>query len=142
MTLTISETRDIALCRALRRRVFTLEQGVSEADELDENDAAALHLLALQDGVAVGTARVLVMGNVGKIGRVCVLASARGTGIGAALITEAVDRCKGMTGVTIVRLGAQTHALAFYARLGFASVGAVYIDAGIPHRDMERMLVR
>ena len=36
MTPVIGATRDIALCRALRREVFTVEQGVSEADELDE----------------------------------------------------------------------------------------------------------
>jgi peptide chain release factor 2 len=34
MTL-ITETRDIATCRALRRTVFIEEQGVSEADEVD-----------------------------------------------------------------------------------------------------------
>ncbi len=34
--LEIGETRDIALCRALRREVFIVEQGVSEADEVDD----------------------------------------------------------------------------------------------------------
>ncbi|MEO0503034.1 MAG: GNAT family N-acetyltransferase, partial [Pseudomonadota bacterium] len=38
------------------------------------------------------------------------------------------------------RLGAQTHALSFYEKLGFEAFGPVYDDAGIPHRDMERAL--
>lgn len=56
MTLEIVETRDIALCRQLRRVVFIEEQGVSEADEVDDLDEVALHPLALQDGVVTGSA--------------------------------------------------------------------------------------
>ena len=136
MTVEIIETRDIALCRQLRRVVFIDEQGVSEDRELDDQDDAALHLLALLDGVAVGSARLLVQGEVGKIGRVCVLDAARGAGIGAALIKAAVARFRGIEGVTKAKLGAQLQALGFYERLGFQAVGPVYDDAGIAHRDM------
>jgi ElaA protein len=83
VTVTIAETRDIALCRALRRTVFIDEQGVSEADELDDLDEGAIHLLAQEGRQAIGSARLLVQGDLGKIGRVCVLAPARGRGIGA-----------------------------------------------------------
>ncbi|HHY02857.1 MAG TPA: GNAT family N-acetyltransferase, partial [Paracoccus sp.] len=43
-------------------------------------------------------------------------------------------------GVTTARLGAQTHALRFYEKLGFTAYGPVYDDAGIPHRDMSLTL--
>ncbi len=136
MTVLIAETRDITTCRALRRRVFIDEQGVSEADELDDLDEVAIHLLASDDGLAIGSARLLVLGDLGKIGRVCVLASVRGRGIGAALIRHAVQRFAAEAGVTRVKLGAQTHALGFYEALGFRAVGDIYDDAGIAHRDM------
>lgn len=136
MSLTISETRDIATCRALRRTVFIEEQGVSEADEVDDQDEAAIHLLAMQEGRALGSARLLVLGETGKIGRVCVLRDGRGQGIGAALIRAAVARLRLEPGVQKAKLGAQTHALGFYAGLGFAAVGEVYMDAGIAHQDM------
>jgi len=136
VTLTIAQTRDITLCRALRRTVFIDEQGVLEADEVDDLDEVAIHLLAHEDGQAIGSARLLVHGEVGKIGRVCVLAHARGRGIGAALIRHAVERFRGQSGITRVKLGAQTHALGFYAALGFVAIGEVYDDAGIAHRDM------
>ncbi|OYU41253.1 MAG: drug:proton antiporter [Pseudorhodobacter sp. PARRP1] len=136
MTLVVEETRDIALCRQLRRVVFIEEQGVSEADEVDDLDEVALHLLALRDGEAVGSARLLVQGDVGKIGRVCVLAEARGAGIGAALIRAAVLRLRAIEGVAKAKLGAQVHALGFYQGLGFEAYGPVYDDAGIAHRDM------
>ena len=136
MTLTISETRDIALCRRLRRVVFIDEQGVSEADELDDQDDTAIHLLAQVDGDPIGTARLLIQGDTGKIGRVCVLVLLRHQGIGAALIRAAIDRLRGEPGVALAKLGAQTHAIGFYESLGFAAFGPVYDDAGIAHRDM------
>lgn len=132
----IAETRDIATCRALRRIVFIEEQGVSEADELDDKDDEAIHLLATLNGIPVGSARLLVVGEIGKIGRVCVLNEARGTGLGAALMRAAVDRFRQVTGVAKVKLGAQTHALGFYERLGFTAHGPEFDDAGIPHREM------
>ncbi|RCV58738.1 hypothetical protein DEF24_12340 [Marinitenerispora sediminis] len=39
-----------------------------------------------------------------------------------------------------VELHAQTHALDFYARLGYTAYGAEFMDAGIPHRHMRREL--
>lgn len=136
MTPVIAPTRDIAACRALRRAVFIDEQGVSEVDEVDDLDDVALHLLALHDGRQVGTARLLVAGDTVKVGRVCVLADQRGSGLGAALMRAAVDVARGLPGVVRVKLGAQTHALGFYERLGFVAVGPEFLDAGIPHRDM------
>ena len=132
----IGETRDIAACRALRRTVFIEEQGVSEADEVDDKDDEAIHLLAWLNGRPVGSARLLVLGDTGKIGRVCVLADQRGTGLGAALMRAAVERFRQVPGVKTVKLGAQTHALGFYERLGFTAHGPEFDDAGIPHREM------
>ena len=140
MTLTISVTTDIAACRALRRTVFIEEQGVSEADEVDELDDQAIHILAMQDGVPIGSARLLTQGDTGKVGRVCVLQSARGTGLGAALMQAAVAKFRTIPGIARVKLGAQLHALAFYERLGFTPYGEVFMDAGIEHRDMVLVL--
>ena len=131
----IAVTDDIATCRALRRAVFIEEQGVSEADELDDLDGVAVHLLAIVDGRPMGSARIIPGNGYGKIGRVCVLAEARGTGLGAALMREAVQECRRL-GLKTARLGAQTHALGFYEALGFEAVGPVFDDAGIPHREM------
>ena len=136
MTVTIERTEDLDACLGLRRTVFIEEQGVSEADEIDDLDAEALHLLAKQADRPVGTARVVFADGIAKIGRVCVLPEARGTGLGAALIRAALEASRGKA--QQARLGAQTHALGFYERLGFTAFGPVYDDAGIPHRDMAR----
>lgn len=133
----IEKTTDLDTCRAIRREVFIVEQNVPEAEEWDGRDGAAIHLLARDDsGRAVGTARILVEGATGKIGRVAVLKSARGTGTGAALIRAALEELRALPGITRAKLGAQTHAIGFYEKLGFAAYGPEYDDAGIPHRDM------
>lgn len=134
--IAIAPTRDIATCRLLRRRVFIEEQGVSEADEVDDQDEAAIHLLASEGDAPIGSARLLRQDETGKIGRVCVLASYRGRGIGAALIRAAVEEFRKQPGVKKVKLGAQSHAIGFYEGLGFTAYGPEYDDAGIPHRDM------
>ncbi len=121
----------------IRREVFVREQGVPEALENDEHDAASLHLL-LQDqrGVLVATGRLLADGHVGRI---AVLAPYRGQGHGRrvmqALIEEASRR-----GQAVVRLHAQTAAQAFYAALGFVATGDVFMEAGIPHVEMSKRL--
>ncbi len=140
MSLQVGLTQDLATCHALRRAVFIEEQSVPEAEEVDGRDAEALHLLAKIDGEAVGCARILIKGETGKIGRVCVLRACRGQGIGVALIHAALAVLRDVPGVTQARLGAQTHALEFYTRLGFKTVGPEYLDAGIAHRDMVRDL--
>jgi ElaA protein len=136
MTVTIEVTQDIATCLDLRRIVFIEEQGVSEVDERDDLDGVAVHMLASVAGVPVGCARLLPMGDVGKIGRVCVLAGHRGTGLGAALIRAAVAQFRILPGVVRVKLGSQCHAIGFYEGLGFTAFGPEYDDAGILHRDM------
>jgi predicted GNAT family N-acyltransferase len=136
MTVTVAVTDDLAACHALRRTVFIEEQGVSEAEEMDDLDGQAVHLLAQVDGRPKGSARLLTYGDTGKIGRVCVLAETRGTGLGAALIRKAVDVFRNQPGVTKVKLGSQCHAIGFYEKLGFVAYGPEYDDAGIPHRDM------
>ena len=136
----VEETRDLALPLEIRRVVFILGQNVSLEEEIDGLDPEALHLLAFDGGTPVGTARILLGEGYGKIGRVAVLEEARGKGAGLALMRAAVERLKAEPGIREARLGAQTHALAFYERLGFEAHGPVYDDAGIPHRDMRLAL--
>ncbi|SDE37018.1 ElaA protein [Paracoccus isoporae] len=128
-------TRDLATCHALRREVFIDEQGVSEAEELDDLDHAALHVLGWVGDDAVATARLVVSGDQAKIGRVCVLRAHRGTGAGATIMRGALDILR-QRGIRTAKLASQVHALPFYEKLGFVAYGPEFLDAGIPHRDM------
>ena len=137
MTVTVSKVADPTECYAIRYTVFVQEQSVPVELERDELDATAIHLLATDNGTPVGAARIVVKGDTGKIGRVCVLKQARGTGLGAALIRETLGVLRDMPGITRAALGAQIDALGFYEKLGFTAYGEVFDDAGIDHRMME-----
>ena len=137
----IEKTDDIAACRAIRHEVFVIEQHVPEAEEWDGRDGEAIHLIARDDsGAPIGTARLLLEGATGKIGRVAVLKAARGSGTGAALIRASLQELAGIQGISRAKLGAQTHAIGFYEKIGFPAYGPEYLDAGIAHRDMTQEL--
>ena len=130
-----AETRDMPAVLDIRARVFIEEQGVSEADERDGRDDEAIHLIAFDCGEPVGTARLLIKGDKGRIGRVAVLAGQRGRGLGKDIMRAALDELR-MQGVAQANLGSQAHAVGFYEDLGFEVTGPEYFDAGIPHREM------
>ncbi|MGV6840355.1 MAG: GNAT family N-acetyltransferase [Planktomarina sp.] len=135
----IEETTDISTCHDIRKAVFVVEQNVPEDLEIDGEDDVALHVLARSGQTPVGTARVLMYGTTAKIGRVCVLKSHRGKGIGAVLIEECQNLARGK-GATRAILGAQVSAIGFYEQLGYRAYGDVFDDAGIPHKMMEASL--
>ncbi len=116
------------------------EQGYTAEGEVDELDPHSHHLLALDDDTPVATARVYLDGSTAKIGRVCVLKSYRGQGLGADLITAAVQLAGAHPEITRVILGAQAQATGFYGKLGFTAYGDPYDDEGEPHQMMERLL--
>ncbi len=124
---------------AIRRKVFIEEQGVPEALEWDDEDPTATHLLAISlAGDPVGCARMLPDG---RLGRMAVLPQYRGCGVGQALLESAIEWFREQCFESI-RLSAQIHAVGFYEQAGFMAFGAVYDDAGIPHRDMVLKLSR
>jgi len=128
---------------AIRRAVFVVEQGVSEALEIDGRDGNAEHLLALLDGEAVGTLRLRLLedGRIAKIERVAVLAPARGRRIGQALMQSALARAVALD-AREARLHAQTVVRAFYTSFGFEAHGPEFEEDGIPHVAMRRDLAR
>jgi predicted GNAT family N-acyltransferase len=123
----------------VRIAVFVDEQGISRSDELDDLDASATHCVGYVDGAPVAAGRLLLFDGYAKIGRMAVLASQRGSGLGA-LVLDALEREGVARGVRHFKLSAQLHALGFYERRGYAAHGDVYDDVGIPHVDMEKRL--
>ncbi len=140
MTVTVLRVANPTDCYAIRYTVFVEEQNVPVELERDELDATAIHLLATDNGSPVGAARIVINGDTGKIGRVCVLRDRRHNGIGSTLMCETLEILRDMPGITRAALGAQIDALGFYEKLGFAAYGDVFDDAGIDHRMMELRL--
>lgn len=138
----------------IRFEVFVDEQKVPAEEEVDALDTSptTFHALAYDDdGLPVATGRVFPGHGPGEahVGRVAVLARMRGTGTGAALmrtleqIALAEFGVNGGDGVRTVRLelSAQESAMGFYERIGYEAVsGERYLDAGIWHQDMARVV--
>lgn len=146
----VTTDRERAAAYAVRHDVFVVEQGVPGDLELDERDPDADHFLAAVGTDVLGAGRLVVeppgfagtdpsLGPVGHLGRLAVRAHSRGTGLGARLVRAIEERAAGR-GLTVLVLGAQTQAIGFYERLGYAAYGDVFDDAGLPHRWMQRRL--
>lgn len=127
----------------IRYTVFVREQGVPpemEIDPADSDVARVIHVIARNEaGDAVGTARMILDGPLPRIGRMAVLRSARGLGVGSAILEFLCAEAK-RRGFRSATLHSQTHATPFYYKQGFLSHGNVFVEAGIPHQEMRRQL--
>jgi len=135
-----SSPEDIKACYALRREIFMGEQGFQSHEEFDAIDDTCIHVLMKLGGTPTGCARLIRDGGIGKIGRVCVLKSHRGQGLGAALIRFGLEHFSALPGVTTAYLSAQVQAEPFYTSLGFVAKGETYLDGHVPHIDMTKAL--
>jgi predicted GNAT family N-acyltransferase len=131
----VSSKEELARAFAIRRRVFVQEQGVPRDIEIDRDDQRALHFLAFNEGKAVGTARVVLRHRTAKIGRMAVLKSFRGKGVGKKLLRSALTAAR-RRGAQTIYLHAQVAVIGFYEAVGFRRIGQVFREAGIPHSKM------
>ncbi|WP_028862810.1 GNAT family N-acetyltransferase [Psychromonas aquimarina] len=122
--------------RFIRESVFIKEQGIDAEIEFDGNDQSALHALLFVEGKAAATGRMLEDGH---IGRIAVLRDYRGQGLGAKVVLSLIDAAA-EKGCSRVYLGAQKQAVDFYTKLGFTPFGEEFMEAGIVHLSMERLL--
>ena len=142
--MTVRRPRDeqeLAAALALRIEVFCGEQGVTFDGDRDGLDDEAVHLVAIDDGgEVIGTCRLLIEpGGTARFGRLCVVASARGTGVGAALL-DAAEREARAADARRIGMHAQTGALSLYRRAGFRPYGEPFDEEGIEHVGMEKDL--
>jgi ElaA protein len=128
----------------LREQVFIVEQQCAYPDA-DGRDPLAWHLLGWSDQengkTLVAYARIFEPGlryTEGSIGRVVTAPEVRGTGVGKALMAEALRRLEGLAPGETIKIAAQRRLEKFYLELGFRTVSAPYEEDGIMHVDMLR----
>ncbi len=128
---------------AVRMRVFVGEQGVAAENELDEADTAddTVHAVAVQDGVIIATGRLLpdVDGKGPHIGRMAVERERRRDGIGGRVLGFLEEQARAL-GFRQITLHAQEYVKLFYAQHGYREVGEMFLEEGIPHREMVKEL--
>lgn len=152
-TIRVSRRSELEEAWRIRFEVFVAEQQVPPELELDSRDEepGTIHALTFLVGSPVATGRVLPDAEEGHVhvGRVAVRAHSRGSGVGAAVMAFLEGQALAEYGRTdaagqlsvTVALSAQESAMGFYERLGYKVVsGERYLDAGIWHQDMERII--
>jgi YbgC/YbaW family acyl-CoA thioester hydrolase len=125
----------------IRTEVFVSEQRIPAELEWDEADTGCVHAVAVNRlGMALATGRLLEhVPGVAKIGRMAVVRSMRGSGVGRAVL-DALMKAALARGFREAVLHAQLSAAPFYVRAGFAERGPLFEEAGIPHVEMVRSL--
>lgn len=128
----------------LREEVFVVEQNCPYLDA-DGRDPLAWHLLGWDRSTApaklAAYARIFeptVRYDEASIGRVVTAPAVRGTGLGKALMAEALRRVESLVPGQPVKIAAQRRLENFYLDLGFRTISAPYEEDGIMHVDMIR----
>ncbi|AOM40944.1 GNAT family N-acetyltransferase [Xenorhabdus hominickii] len=118
---------------AIRKQVFTDEQGFAEEIDIDEYDDIALHVVLFDDERPIGVLRAILKDNgMLKVGRVAVLKSHRGRGIGRQVMGFIADYGR-QNSIATIGLSSQCHARPFYESLGYQAYGEIYLEDGEEH---------
>jgi predicted GNAT family N-acyltransferase len=120
---------------SIRRTVFIDEQNVPAEEELDQHEDEATHFVLYHEGSPIGAGRFRFVNGYGKVERICVLKEARKTGAGKKIMMGIEDYALDQD-IHKLKLNSQTHAIPFYAGLGYEVVSEEFLDAGIPHKTM------
>jgi predicted GNAT family N-acyltransferase len=129
---------DLTDAYALRRAVFVDEQGTSEEEEMDGQDADAAHLVVYDGGAPVAAGRIIVKDGVCYLGRICVRQDRRRERLGAYLTRRLIQRAF-RSGYAEQVLHAQLQAQDFYSGLGFEPFGETDVEANSPHISMRHI---
>lgn len=123
--------------KQIRTEVFIVEQHVPVELEWDEDDNKCVHFIVRNNGNAIATARLKPDGH---IGRMAVLKPDRTKGVGAKLLKFVLTHAENQ-GMKKAFLNAQVNVIGFYEKHGFIVLGDEFLDAGIPHRAMQKNIL-
>lgn len=136
----VENDNELALAFSVRTKVFVEEQGIPAHLTLDEHDATAVHFILKDQNQTIASARLReIESKVGKVERVCVLQPYRGKKLGL-LIMKTIEEYAKEHGLKKLKLNAQSYATHFYEKLHYIVTSPEFLDAGIPHRAMERTI--
>ncbi|MFB1050224.1 GNAT family N-acetyltransferase [Paraliobacillus sp. JSM ZJ581] len=127
----------------LRKDVFVEEQDIPIEYEFDQHDnnPSTVHILLEVEGQALATGRLRFVNQQGKLERICVDSRFRKHGLGKEIV-DALGKITRSKGIHTVYLHGQTQAEQFYQKLGYETKSAAFLEDGIPHYVMKKILGR
>ncbi len=136
-----ARSEELGAAFAIRREVFCDEQRLFADSDRDEHDSSAVHLVAVRDGVVVGTVRLYERDpGVWVGGRLAVRSEDRGAA-GFELVRRAVHEAT-VRGARVFLAVVQVRNERFFQRLGWVTVGPAEGVGGVPHVLMKAPLSR
>ncbi len=118
----VKTPEDLKQAQAIRIKILETEQGFPHDMNIDGLDESADHILILDDGVPVATARLTVTDSgEGKIARIAVLGSHRGIGLGRRLI-RALEGAAKARDLHTIHLEPHAHLEPFFRALGYERI--------------------
>ena len=124
-----------------RSEIFVVEQDCVYQD-LDDKDQDAIHVFCWNEaGRVAGCLRVFWKdeeAGIAQIGRVVTLE--HGLGIGGEILHKGVELAIEQFKARKIYLEAQQYATGYYAKEGFEVVSDMFLEDGIPHVQMERVV--
>lgn len=137
--LLVTNKQQLEDAYAVRKIVFVDEQHVPVEDEIDQYESDAQHFILYDQALPIGAGRLRIFEDNGKVERICILKNCRQTGAGRTIMDK-IEQYAAQQRVNKLTLHAQTHAIPFYLKLGYSITSEEFLDAGIPHRAMEKIL--
>lgn len=119
----------------IRDEIFVHEQSLTNDARFDPDDRRSIHFLAYLGDKPVGTGRLTVIAREAQVAWVAVREPYRKHGVGKAVMVAILERARDEEADYVV-LNAQLHALEFYRRLGFDTLGGEFRMSGIAHQVM------
>jgi predicted GNAT family N-acyltransferase len=139
VTRTVTNASEMEAVYSIRREVFVREQGLTRSVYDEPDDSVSVHVVAQSEGRILGAGRLTYIQDEGQIAWLAILEHARGTGAGKAIMNHLLQVAAERP-VQYVTLNAQTHALGFYERFGFESMGRRFHMSQIEHQFMVKVL--
>ncbi len=127
----------------LRNEVFVVEQNCAYQD-CDGRDFSSWHITGWDKDVLIAYSRILPPGllykDAASIGRVLTTPLARGQEAGKQLMFYSLKKLYDLFGEVKVTIGAQLYLKRFYESFHFIQTGSIYLEDGIQHIPMERLV--
>lgn len=133
-------TKELYEILKVRAAVFVVEQNCVYQD-LDDIDYRSIHVFYRREDEIAAYLRIFEKDRekgIFQIGRV--LTVKRGIGLGEKIMREAIAAAKKQIDAKQIKLEAQVYAIGFYEKVGFEVCSGEFLEDGIPHVEMKKVL--
>ncbi len=126
----VENVKDLNACHYIRRKVFTLEQGIPAHLDMDASESQSVSILLLKNNQPIGTGRLLIEDHSACLSRIALLKEERGFGYGKIIVSN-LEKIAIAKKAKLAYLHPHDFLESFYARLGYVKTKDIEEKVGI-----------